>query len=203
MLGSVGLERSMPLRGMGEFLLHPRDLLGVFTTYRYDDGTALMPIVTCDEQLPSPVVVTRQEELSLPVIITYPNQMMVDVTVVPSHNQGLRIIVDEDRDKPPLPGRILISNMSIPIGERGYHINTVLVTHKDQLPQSIADLYGEELPFIVAQEGQLLPTAFHSYTSNRLFVKYVKQDRLPLPVHSRYKFITHDPRGSKSLPSDW
>lgn len=63
---SMELARFLVLCGMGEFPLRPQGFSGIFTAHRYNDGTALMPVVTCQDQLPLPVVRTFQDKHSPP-----------------------------------------------------------------------------------------------------------------------------------------
>lgn len=69
------LRRSTLPRGTGEFFLYPHEFSGVFTAYRYDDGTALMPIISRQSMVPQPVVCFPKKELSLPVIIAHEGQL--------------------------------------------------------------------------------------------------------------------------------
>ena len=195
MLGGMGLGRSMPLRGMGEFPLRPHQ--SSFIAYRYDDGTALMPIITSQEQLPQPVIVTHQEEVSLPVLITYPDKrkLPVHVVVAPKDQTPLNVLVTSDKNQPPLPGIILCSNGDgLP-----FCINTVIITRRDQLPQAVAHWKQGSLPVIIACHGQQPP---HAHVQDKyLDVYLIDQDQLSLPVHARYQFLAPD--ASDQLPSDW
>ena len=198
MLGSMGLRRSLLLHGMGEFL-RLRDSFGIFTTYRYDDGTALLPVVTDKEQLPLPVVATHQEELSLPVIITRQDQVPMHIVVVPEGQMTLHIFVSADKHKPPLPG-VIDEQQDQFWDDEPYHINTVIITDRDRFPPSIVDRNLEPLPFIIAHKGQPPPPAA-TYSGEELPVYFIDQDRLSLSVHARYEFLAPDT--STHLPPDW
>ena len=196
----------MPLRGMGEFPLRPCYFFGIFTPCRYDDGTALMPVVTRQEQLPKPVIATRQEELSLPVLVIHRNQVSLpaEITVFPEGGNEicLTVFVTVDMEEPPLSGEISIMG---PSGGRPKYPVNVVITPQDQplLPgtyqnQGAAIFYrysrGRPQPTAFIRHSPLPPSQWlHAYATDR--------DRLSLPVHARYIFLAPD--AEDPLPSDW
>ena len=191
----------MQPRGMGEFPSPPRDFFGIFTPYRYDDGTALMPVVNNQEQLPVPFVATHQEELSLPVIVTHQSQLPLHVTVTPGGEQRmpLHVLVTPDRHQPSLPGVIGTTQDVFGDGQR-YHINSVVITPQDRNPLPDPN-WQDQGPVIISRKGELPPRAFVPYPAQDLTVYTTDREKLLLPVHVRYRFLAPDE--SRTLPSDW
>jgi hypothetical protein len=199
--------RSMPLPGMGELPLRLRDVSGIFTVYRYDDGTALMPVVNCQEQLPVPFVATHQEKLSLPVIVVHSDQVSdisVHVTVVPGgeRQRPVHVFVTADSYKPSLPGVIVVTEDAFGDSPR-YYINTVVITPKDRPPLPDPDWQCQG-PAMIARKGQVPPHAFTPCPFQDLPLYTTDQERLSLPVHVRYKFLAPDAPDAVSpvVPSD-
>jgi len=169
----------------------------------YDDGTALMPVVNSQEQLPVPFVATHQEKLSLPVIVVHQDQVSdipVHVTVVPGAERQMpvHVLVTADRYKPSLPGVIGTTQDAFGDSPR-YHINTVVITPKDRSPLPDPN-WQSQGPAMIARKGQLPPRAFTPYPAQDLPLYTTDQERLSLPVHVRYRFLAPD---APDVSSDW
>lgn len=201
MLGSMELGQSMLPHGMGEYHLYLYHLFGIVMVHRYDDGTALMPMVTSEEHLPWPVIATHQEELSLPVIIVHQNQVPVDITVAPTgpHQSLLNIFVTTDTDQPPLPGVILYDQEILWDNVEPSQINTVIITHWNQSPGPICPQDQGPQPIIIRHQHQQPPSAFAQ--DQQLVSYHTDKDQLPFSIHTQYKFLAPD--APNSLPSDW